>query len=116
MRSTRHGNPFSFCQTWGQAVFFRSEAGSSYLSQYGENGGGRTRENPRFRKNPRPREKEDDFLSDGPSERKTVPDEEKMVVVETCPGCGKESYLEEGASPGTFECPYCHFRFDVKGV
>jgi len=70
VRSTRHGNPFSFCQTWGQAVFFRSEAGSSYLSQYGENGGGRTRENPRFRKtNPAPKQDEmARFLSDGPSE------------------------------------------------
>ena len=93
MRSTRHGNPFSFCQTWGQAVFFRSEAGSSYLSQYGENGGGRTRENPRFRKtNPGPKKDSmDAFLADENEEEKAV-----------CATCGAE------VQEGVIRCPNGH--------
>ncbi len=97
MRSTRHGNPFSFCQTWGQAVFFRSEAGSSYLSQYGENGGGpgRIRANPslRIRKtNPRPKKDAmDRFLSDGDEEEKAV-----------CGTCGAE------VQEGVIRCPNGH--------
>ena len=93
MRSTRHGNPFSFCQTWGQAVFFRSEAGSSYLSQYGENGGG---PGGRIRANPRR------ILKINPSSTTEEVDDFR------CERCARVDHQIVPLKRGMTHCPECH--------
>src|SRR2546422_5743692 len=116
VHTDRSGGLYVTCDGWRQQAWLtRGPRGSDWLD---EHNGGRLRANPpRIRKtNPAPKQDEmDRFLSGENEERKTGPDDDETILVETCPRCGKDCRLL-GSGAGSYECPSCHFVFDVTGV